>query len=80
MEYNFLHDLIDLSCEIENQIKNDTCLAEIKHGETHIVDVLPATNLGQVVVSEDERDNTLMEDEHCINHVDTGNDMCAKIT
>ena len=46
MEYNSLYDLIDLAVEIENRIKNNNiCLAEIEHDDTHIVDVLFATNL-----------------------------------
>ena len=56
-----LRDLIDLSCEVENQIKNDTCLAEIEHHDTHIVETSLATNLRQDVVGDDEIDNMLKE-------------------
>ena len=90
MEYNSLSDLFYLACEIEKQIKYDTCLAEIEHHDTHIVDVPLATNLTQDVESEDERDNTLEKNDRdlasfprwpqCTEHVKRGNDVSDNFT
>jgi len=75
MEYNSLYDLFDLACEIEKQIKYDTYLAEIEHHDTHIVEVPLATNLTHDVESEDEKANTLEENEQDLEHANRGNDM-----
>ena len=80
MEYNSFYDLIDLANEIENRINNNnTCLPEIEHHDTHIVDALFATNLRQDIEIKDGKDNMLKKDKRCTKHVNTGTDMGVKI-
>jgi len=90
MQYNSLHDLFILACGIENDIKYerqqftkieyDVCVAEIEHHDTQHIESSFATNHEQDIEINDERDNMLIEDEHCTNYVYTGNDIGAKIT
>ena len=90
VQYNSLHDLFTLACDIKNEIEYErqqstkiepnVCVAEIQHHDTQHIEGSFATNHTEDIESNNERDNTLTEDEHCINHVYTDNDMGEKIT